>query len=159
MILIPDNINSRKILYQDIKDDLQELASLNLENWVLFVIEDRKDNPILWSFAQLCIDKELLYMAAVGDACSQIDDLFDWAMLSRQQEGRNLPSWWLSDEDVLMTTWHHDFNEGFWYITSVACYEDWPIDTVLVANLTPINYLPVIKDLAKKIKTGWLPSD
>jgi hypothetical protein len=159
MILIPDIINNRKILYLEIKDDLQELANINLKNWVLFVIEDDATNPILWPFAELCIVKELLYMTATGKACSKIDDLFDEVMLTREFQGRNTPSWMTSSEDVLMTTWNYNFDEGFWFITTVANYEDFPINTVVVANMTSNDYLPVITDLAKKIAGGWLPSD
>ena len=57
------------------------------------------------------------------------------------------------------TVWDHDFDEGFWFITSVATYEDWPIETVLVANLTKKNYVPKIQELAKQINSGWLPSE
>src|SRR4030095_9126762 len=159
MILIPEIINGRKILDIDIKDDLQELAGAKLNNWVLFVIEDDATNSILWPFAELCIDKEVLYMTAVGKACSKIDDLFDEVFLARQLEGRKLPSWKVSPEDVLMTSWDDVFESGFWFITTVAYYEEWPIDTVLVANMTSDKYLPAIEDLAKKINHGWLPSD
>ena len=79
-------------------------------------------------------------------------------MLELELAAAKLPSWYLSEEDVLMTVWDSDFHEGFWFITSVATYEDWPIETVLVANLTDKNYLPKIQELAKQINGGWLPS-
>ena len=150
MTLIPDTVNNRQILYLEIKDDLQELQEIDLQNWVLFVIEDDAENPILSSFAELCIDKELLYMTAVGKACSKIDDLFDEAMVAREAEGGEMPSWMIFHDDVLMTSWDENFNEGFWFITT--------IDTVVVANMTSTNYLPIIEDLSKKISNGWLPS-
>jgi hypothetical protein len=159
MTLIPETINNRKILYLDIKDNLNELANADFTNWVLFVIEDDATNPILWSFAELCIDKDLLYMTAVGKACSKIDDLFDEVMNVKEFQGRQLPSWMKSSEDVLMTSWDHNFNEGFWFITTVANYEGLLIDTVVVANLTPNDHCPIIRELTEKINKGWLPSD
>lgn len=159
MITIPEIINERTILYLDIQQDLKEFESADLKNWVLFVIEDDADNPVHEQFAEICIDKEVLYVCAAGKACSEMDDLFDMTMVMRMIEGRRIPSWYQSDDDVLMTTWHHNFEEGFWFVTSVASYEEMFIDTVLVVNLTAVDYLPVIRDLTKKIAKGWLPSD
>ena len=156
-MLIPE-VGNRKVIYLDIINSLDELENLQLKNWVLFVIEDNSTNPILDGFARLCIQKELLYLATTGEACEQVHDFFDFTMLELELEGAKLPSWYLSEEDVLMTVWDSAFDEGFWFITSVATYEDWPIETVLVANLTDKNYLPRIQELAKQINGGWLPS-
>ena len=70
-----------------------------------------------------------------------------------------LPSWYQSDDDVLMTSWHHDFEEGFWFALTTANYENLPIETVVVANLTEDVYLPTIQRLTQKIAEGWLPPD
>ena len=159
MTLLPKTINNRIILYLDIEDDLQELEGLDLKNWVLFVIEDNIKNPILSRFADLCIDKNVLYVCAAGKACSEIDDLFDFTMVDREQAGGKFPTWYHSDDDVLMTTWHHDFEEGFWFAATTANYEDLPIGTVVVVNLTGNNYLTIIQSLTKRIIEGWLPSN
>ena len=96
-------------------------------------------------------------MAATGKAASKVDDLFDQVMVTREIQGERLPSWYVSDDDVLMTSWHHDYKEGFWFITSVAAYEDHRIDKVLVANLTKEDYLSRTLKLSSDIKNGWLP--
>jgi len=159
MILIPGIINKREILYLDIINDLEKLKVAELANWILFVIEDNKNNPILSSFAEMCIKKEVLYVCAAGKACSEIDDLFDMIMVMKEINKERLPLWMTSPEDVLMTTWHHQLEEGFWFATSLADHDELPIQTVLVVNLTNNNYLPVIQDLTKKIIDGWVPSD
>lgn len=148
-ISFPDKIN-RSILYLEIKQDLEELKGTHLKNWVLFVIEDNYHNPILDHFADLCIDKDVLCVCAAGKACSEIDDLFDLRMVIRELDGGKMPSWYQSKDDVLMTTWHHDFEEGFSFVTNAAYYENFTIDTVLVVNLTADDYLPVIKHLVSK---------
>jgi len=159
MTKVLGTINNRQILYLDVEDNVDEFALMPLKNWILFIIEDDDRNPILYSFADLCIDKEVLYVCATGKACSEVDDLFDMIMVMREIEGQKLPSWFKTDEDVLMTSWHHDFNEGFWFATTLASYENFTIDSVLAANLTKQNYLPQIQDLVRKINEGWLPSD
>lgn len=152
-------INNRQILYLDIGNDLDEFSAAQLTNWVVFVICDDITNPLLTPFASNCIDKDVLYMYAAGKVCSEIDDLFDWEMVMRKLEGGKLPGWHKTDEDVLMTSWHHNFDEGFWFVATVTEYDDYLIDTVLVANFTGENYLPKIEQLTRQINEGWLPPD
>lgn len=159
MTAITETINDRNILYLEIHQDLQRLDALDLKNWVLFVIEDNIHNPVLGQFADMCIDKDVLYVCAAGKACSEVDDLFDFRMVDRKMADGKLPSWYQSDDDVLMTSWHHDFDEGFWFALTTANYGELPIETVVVANLTRDNYLPTIQRLTKQIAEGWLPND
>lgn len=72
MTVIPETINDRNILYLDIQQDLQEFKAADLKNWVLFVIEDNIHNPIISQFADMCIDKDVLYVCAAGRACSEV---------------------------------------------------------------------------------------
>ena len=139
----------------NVKENLAELAQAPLANWVLYVIADDAQLPVLDAFVELCINKNVLYVCATGAACSEIDDLFDWNMVLREKEA--LPSWYKGEEDVLMTTWHHNFEDGFWFVTTVATYGDHPIDMVLVVNLTGSDDLPRILDLTNRIRNGWLP--
>lgn len=157
MHLIPQAINNRKIFYTNIKDNLQELENLSLKNWVILVIEDDILNPLLTLFADLCIDKSVLYMMATGKACSEVDDLFDEQFVSRELKGIKLPFWYTSDDDVLMTAWDYSLEEAFWFITTTANYEDYKIENVVVANFTFVDYLNQIEHLTNKIINGWLP--
>lgn len=159
MLKIKGTINDRSIHYLDIQDDLTEFEQLELQSWVTLVIADDISHPLLKQFAELSIDMHLLYMAAVGKACSHVDDLFDMVMVERKIEGRKIPDWCHSEEDTLMTTWHHDFSEGFWFLTTIAQYEDHPISTVLIANFTDKSYFDEIQQLTDKIQTGWLPNN
>jgi hypothetical protein len=159
MTSLPSSINHRHIFYIDIYENFEEYLTVDVKNWVLFIIEDNPHNPYLLPFAEWCIDKDVLYVCAAGKACSEVDDLFDLAIVTREMDGRQLPSWMNTPEDVLMTTWHHDLEEGFWYATSFATYEEMPIDMVLIANMTQTNYVPIIEELTVRINNGWLPPD
>ena len=159
MTLLPQKINNRRIFYLDIHQGFDNAITIDLKNRVLFIIADGIQNPDLSPFAEWCIDKDVLYVCAAGAACSEADDLFDMAMVIRELEERQLPSWISSTEDILMTTWHHDFEEGFWYATSMATYEEYPIEMVVVANLTKKDYLPLIRELSSRINKRWLPDE
>ncbi len=154
MTILLNEINNRKILYLQIRDNLDELKTINLTNWVVFVIEDNINNPILEPFANLCIDKNILYMHATGKACSEIDDLFDCVMILRKEKGAKPPQWMISEDDVLMTSWDYNFEDAFWFITMAVNYEDFKIDTVLVVNLTDNDLLEKLQNLAKKISSS-----
>ncbi|RZM30354.1 MAG: hypothetical protein EOO88_01310 [Pedobacter sp.] len=136
MKCLPGKLNGRQLFYLKIEESVDALRAAQLDNWVLLVIEDNAENPILWEFANLCIEKHLLYMVAVGLAGSEIDDLFDFAILEREFDHYSLPKWMKSDNDVLMTAWFDDFEEAVWFIFNSAYYEDHVIDTVLIVNLT-----------------------
>jgi hypothetical protein len=136
-----------------VEDNLSELESFNLKNWVVLVIENNIANPILEPFANLCIDKNVLYMHATGKDCSEVDDLFDILMILREEKGAKPPHWMTSENDVLMTSWDYNFEKAFWFITMAANYENYKIDTVLVANLTNHDYLEELQILAKKISS------
>ena len=151
MIILPGKINNRNILYLQIGKDLGELETTNLTNWVVLVIEDNINNPILETFANSCIDKNVLYIHATGKACDEIEDLFDLEIILRQVKGEKLPIWMISEDDVLMTSWDYNFEDAFWFITKAAYYGDNIINTVLVANLTDEDLLEKIQALIKKI--------
>jgi hypothetical protein len=159
MIEVPHKVNDRRILYMDIADDLKEFAGMTLTNWMVFVITDESKLHIMEPFAELCIDKGVQYMCATGKAGSAIDHIFDIAMVMRQIEGRPLQLWYTKEEDCLMTTWDEDFEEGFWFATSAAFYDDLIMETVVVVNFTTESYYDKIVRLSEQINSGWLPSD
>jgi hypothetical protein len=154
-----ERINSRQILYLKVSDDLSELMEADLEHWVLFVICDDPKLPILESFVETCINKGVLYMCAAGAAGSEMDDRFDMNLVMREIKGRPMPEWYTGEDDVLLTTWHEELEEGFWFATTVAVHDQFAIKTVLVVNLTGDNMLPTIKELTRKISREWLPPD
>ena len=132
---------------------------MQLKNWILFVIEDNSLNPILSEFAEICIDKNVLYVCTSGKAAKQVNELFDMKMVMREIDHKPMPTWYKTEDDVLITTWHHNLDEGFWFCTSVASYKEQLIEKVIVANLSSKDYLPRIENLASRITEGWLPPD
>jgi hypothetical protein len=62
-------------------------------------------------------------------------------------------------DDVPMTTWHGDFEEGFWFAAMVAYDETIPISVVVCLNLTVNCCKGYLANLIDKITIGWLPGD
>jgi hypothetical protein len=152
-------VNNRKVLYLEIGMDLAEFEATDLSNWAVYVIEDDAKNPLLPTFASLCIKKNVVYMSSTGAACSIVDDIFDETFVDLEIGGGDLPSWIHSEEDVLMTTRHYNFGEGFWFITTVANNGNVPIETVLVANFTRVDRSLDVEKLVIDINNGWIPED
>jgi len=159
MLLDRGSINNRQIFYCDIGNDFNEIESFPSKNWLLFVIADQDQLGRLYSFAEKCLDRGVLYICGAGEACSEIDDAFDFAIVDGKLASLNRDLTQDDFRDSPMTTWHDDFDEGFWFSVTTAYHEEQLIDKVIVANLTEKNYEFRIKELVDKIHAGWLPSD
>jgi hypothetical protein len=159
MLLNCGYINNREIFYSDIGNGFSEIESFPPKNWLLFAIADQDQLGRLYSFAEKCLDRGVLYICGAGEACSEIDDAFDSVMVDRKLAGLNRDLTQDDFHDSPMTTWHHDFDEGFWFSVTTAYHEEQLIDKVIVANLTEKNYEFRIKELVEKIQAGWFPPD
>jgi len=158
MTTITEIINGRKIFYLDISNDLEIFKSYAFGNWVLLVI---LDNPadLPERFADICIDKDVLYVCAAGDAGRRVAKVFSFNMVDRELAGKGLPSWYQSEDDVLMTSWDEDISEALFSATFAANYGEISIENVVVVNLTTDNYFPTIQQLAKQLNDGMIPGN
>jgi hypothetical protein len=152
-------INDRNVLYCDIQRSLTEIEEFPTENWLLFAIADKDQLGLLPLFAEKCLDKGVLYICGAGQASSEIDDAFDLVIVERKLASLNRDLTEEDFDDSPMTTWHSDFDEGFWFSVTAACHETEKIQHVIVANLTQQCYESRIKDLINQINSGWLPPD
>jgi hypothetical protein len=153
-----ETVNNRKVFYFDVKDSLAGLQEMELSEWIVFVIADSLEHPLLDEFVNLCIDKGVIYACASGKAGSSIDDKFDMAVVMREMEQVGVPTWYQNDDDVLMTNWHQTIDEGYWFAAVVVRYEGKELGTIVVVNFTNRDLLPKIEELTVKIQSGWSPS-
>lgn len=137
--------------------DLSRIQEFPSKNWMLFAIADKDQLAALYSFAEKCLDLGVLYICGAGEACSEIDDAFDMVEVDRKLASLKRDLKQEDFDDSPMTTWHHDFDEGFWFSVTTAYHERELINKVVVANLTDNNYELIIKDLIARINSGWLP--
>jgi hypothetical protein len=147
-------VNNRQIHYITKAQYSDLSASLPDSNWMLFAIADQQQIPFLDALAKTCLDKGVLYICGAGKSGSQVDDAFDIEIVNRKIEANNDDY-----EDTPMTTWNNNFDEGFWFATTVAYNQLLPIETVVCINLTDHDYQDRISDLIHKINSGWLPED
>jgi hypothetical protein len=159
MLLNCGSINNREIFYSNIGDSFNEVESFPSKNWLLFAIAEKAQARNLYTFAEKCLDRGVLYVCGAGEACSDIDDAFDSVMVDRKLASLNRDLTQDDFQNSPMTTWHHDFDEGFWFSVKIANHETELINKVVVANLTTGNFQFRIKELIEKIQLGWLPSD
>ncbi len=155
--------NDRQILYLNVRTDLQWFEKLPLSNWLAFTIADETDKDLLYDMTAKCLDRNVLYTCSVGELASEAEDYFDEEIVWKQVQIEELTGKPQDYETSPMTTFHRNFDEGFWFAIQVACAtsydKDIPINIVVCIDLTGQGMENYITELLGKIKIGWLPSD
>ncbi|MBL0337260.1 MAG: hypothetical protein IPP73_18580 [Chitinophagaceae bacterium] len=154
-----DTINNREVIYLDVSNSLDKISLFPKENWLLFVIADKAQIPLLDRFAELSLKHSPLFVCASGEASQEAEDAFDDAdLMNRLNNGENTDAK-NAFEDSPPTTAHGNLEEGVWFAIVAANNGESVIEKVVVANLTQTNYRKTIEGVLKKIKSGWLPAD
>lgn len=149
-------VNGREVLYFNVTD-FSVTDLFPSDNWMILVIADEEQSSRLWSFAEKCIDKKVLYVYGTGGAGTEIDEVFHMADVSRRvRAGIDLygPN---AYDDAARTVWDNDIEKAFSLAVIVANYDTIPIHKMVVANLTKLDYKQVIEELIRKINTRWMP--
>jgi hypothetical protein len=71
----------------------------------------------IWRSAESLVSKGLAYLCVWGPDCERVHDRFDEAINEMQLDGVGV-----SEDDVIMTTWHSDepLSEALWYFVNCA---------------------------------------
>ncbi len=148
-------INQREIFYLNHRDNPFWQFSLPESNWLLFAIVHEEDVSRINEFSEKCLDKKVCYICGTGQAGSTLEDIFDLELLNRniQHKGKELTD----QEEVPLSSWHEDLDEGFWFAATVANHSVLPIHRVICINLSKIDYRNRILNLIKDIHNGWQP--
>jgi len=157
MTITVGNVNSRTVLYFDVQAQPKWTEKIPEEGWILLAIADENQTDLIDQIAKECIAKNVTYVCGVGKGGSYIDDAFDWEIISRDLNG-TLPKNEVY-KDGLMTTWHKNIEEGFWFwfASSLAYHEKVSTNVIVCLNLTPKSCKDEITKLIKKVNSGWLP--
>lgn len=144
-------INERKIIY--IKHDIAKAWFKDLpdKSWLLFVMTGNDDRNIFSEINRRAIDNNVVYVCSVGLNCELFHDNLDEYIVIREVENEYLP------DCHIMTTWHDDFDEGFWFAATAANGDDREINKVVCLDITNDNLKPKLIELTKKRRSGWLP--
>ena len=149
-------IRGRVIQYFDLYDN-NWASSLPEKNWLLLLIADEDQIPVLDNIAKACLKNKVLYICGTGAAAAEIEEAFDEEISFGNIDflnGGNIET----DYDAPATTMHRDFDEGFWFAAVAAKHEQLPIEKIFCLNLSQQNYKKRIINLVEKINAGWLPS-
>jgi len=157
------NINSRQILFCNIRTDKDWFLQVPQNSWIAFTIADKEDKDLLSETTKKCLDNGVCYTCSTGELGSDTEDYFDEEIAwreTRKEEETNEPA---DFDKTPMTTYHEDFEEGFWFATTVAyaTINDKYIitDKVVCIDFTKRGVEESIINLITKINSGWLPSD
>jgi hypothetical protein len=147
------NLNEREIVY--IKYDLEQpwFKCFPNSEWLLFAIAEKDDTNILNEINRHAIDNNVVYVCSVGNKCEFFHDVFDDDIVIRDVENEYLP------QHQIMTTWHQDFDEGFWFALSAAFGDGPEIKKVICLDISNGDFRQQLRELIEKIGTGWLPPD
>ena len=156
-------LNGRQIFYINVRVDLHWFNELPLSNWLAFTIADTADKELLNDTTKKCLDANVLYTCSAGQLGSDTEDYFDEEIVWRQVQIEERTGKPQDYEISPMTTFHKNFDEGFWFATTVAnavAYDKYiPINKVVCIAMTKKGVKKHLIVLLDKIKNGWLPSD
>jgi hypothetical protein len=132
---------------------------LPTNNWLALPICDHRDTELLDKVAHSCLDNNVTYICTVGQECELTHDWFDETILERRIKSGQPVDTPDDFEDEPMTTWHNDFEEGFWFALTSAYEGDKEINKVVCIDLTNSNHKEKLNSLLTRINKGWLPSN
>lgn len=152
------NSTGRQVFYLSTNSSNWQ-EQLPKESWLVTPIADQTNRDLFDSVVKKCLDNEVIYVCTLGKECEKFHDLFDDEILIRkifsgQPYGK--PD---DFNDTPMTTWHNNFEEGFWFAISSAFEDGKDINKVVCLDLTENGYLKKLQKLLHQTNEGWLPSD
>ena len=149
-------LNDRQIFYTNVRTDSDWFDKLPSANWLALTIADTQDKDLLNDTVIKCIDKNVLYTCSLGQLASETEDYFDEEIVWRQVQIEEQTGIAQDNEPTPMTSFHRNFDEGFWFATTVAkatTHEDHiPIETVICVDMTQQGVRKYLLELVDKIK-------
>jgi hypothetical protein len=156
-------LNQRQILYINVRGDLSWFDKLPTSNWLAFTIADTSDKYLLNDTTKKCLDNNVLYTCSAGQLASLTEDYFDEEIVWRQVHIEEKTGKSQDYETSPMTSFHKNFDEGFWFAATVAnaiAHDMYiQIDIVVCVDMTQRGVKKYLIELIDKIKSSWLPFD
>jgi len=148
--------NERLIFYQQIRNPDWE-TGLPDNTWLVILVGHNKDYDLIRKISGICLDKNVHYLCALGEACKFIHDIFDETIYEKRiEKGLSIEK----PDDFIeepMTTWHDEFNEGVWFALTCAYHEYFAINNVVCLDLNPEGEKDRLINVIQMIQSGWLP--
>ncbi|WP_020531034.1 hypothetical protein [Flexithrix dorotheae] len=152
-------INRRKIYYVQIRNNPEWKHSLPKNDWVAFSIADIEDEELVPPAVKICMDKNVSYVCSAGTLANWTENYFDeeisWRIVEFEMQNKKEFDFNISP----VTTAHENFEEGFWFATTLAHKNDFNINRVICLDFTKKKVKQHLIKLVNKINNGWLPND
>ncbi len=95
-------------------------------------MSDERDRNYLDEVISKIINKNVCYLCTVGNQCELVHDLADEEIVFRVVD---IDKPYLPEHNI-MTTWHHNFDEGIWFSVIAAHHDEIDIETVVILDMT-----------------------
>ncbi|GAB4034755.1 DUF7684 family protein [Spirosoma jeollabukense] len=125
-------INSREILFVEYNTAQNWYAQIPNQNWLCVLISDDRDRRYLNEVITKIIAKDVCWICTLGKQCELVHDLIDEEIVFREVDIEDL---YLPKHEI-MTTWHHDFEEGIWFSIIAANHDEIAIEKVILLDMT-----------------------
>ncbi|GAB3017838.1 DUF7684 family protein [Spirosoma pulveris] len=126
-------INSRDILLVEYTTAENWYSQIPNKNWLCVLVSDDLDRRYLDDVISKIILKDVCWIATIGNQCEGVHDLIDEEIVFR--EVLKVDKAYLPKHDI-MTTWHHDFEDGIWFSIIAANDDEIDIEAVVILDMT-----------------------
>ena len=158
MILL-GQVNSRQILYTNIRSNSNWVDELPNDDWIAFTITDNADEFLVDTVVKTCINRHVGYTCSAGALAYYVENAFDIEFVDRTIALEEIGEAYDPDACTLMTSAHNNFSEGFWFAATLAHSEPKTFDKVVCLDFTVRGVQKQIEKLTLLINNGWLPPD
>lgn len=143
-------LNDREIFFITYSTERNWAAELPKSNWLCILVDNNRTRNYLDEVISKIVSNDVCWVSTVGQACELNHDLIDEEIVFRQVD---IEDPYLPKHDI-MTTWHHDFDEGIWFSIFAANDEDVSIDKVVILDMTEGQEKERIIKLLDEYKVG-----
>ena len=117
-------INGREVIAINYSTEANWLKDIPKKKWLCILVNNNRERRYLEEIISKIVDHDVCYVCTVGEGCELTHDLVDEEISFKEAEieNRHLP------KHLIITTWHQDFQEGFWFAFHAARHEEVEIE-------------------------------
>ena len=150
-------IQHRKIYYLQIRNNRDWKSQLPDRDWIAFTIANKEDEELVASSTRILLENNVSYTCSAGGMARLTEDYIDEEICWMQVNAEEIDA--SKSDEVVVTTSHENFEEGFWFAAMVANKENFDVDKLVCLDYTKRKVRGHIMALIRKLNEGWLPSE
>lgn len=125
-------LNDRKIRFVEYSTEKNWLDQLPNKDWLCILVVNDKPRRYVDEVISKILTKVEAYVCTIGGQCELVHDLIDEEISFREVDIENL----YLPKHQIMTTWHHDFEDGIWFAIYAAHNEEVSIKEIVFLDMT-----------------------